>query len=211
MKFNLLILLLTFIISIIIIEPVGKINNKYIYIDPGHGGFDGGTSSSCNLLEKDLVLDIAYLIKDYLEKYGYNVVLTRYKDISLGKTKKEDIYKRIDLINKDNVMLYLSIHANYYTSSNVRGAQVFYSKESNKLLADTIKSYIDIVDNTKRIVKSIKGKYLLDNTNTTGCLIEVGFLSNIDDVTNLKNPIYLSNLSKYISLGVIDYLSKEGE
>ncbi len=211
MKFNLLILLLTFIISIIIIEPVGKINNKYIYIDPGHGGFDGGTSSSCNLLEKDLVLDIAYLIKDYLEKYGYNVVLTRYKDISLGKTKKEDIYKRVDLINKDNVILYLSIHANYYTSSNVRGAQVFYSKESNKLLADTIKSYIDIVDNTKRIVKSIKGKYLLDNTNTTGCLIEVGFLSNIDDVTNLKNPIYLSNLSKYISLGVIDYLSKEGE
>lgn len=211
MKFNLLILLLTFIISIIIIEPVGKINNKYIYIDPGHGGFDGGTSSSCNLLEKDLVLDIAYLIKDYLEKYGYNVVLTRYKDISLGKTKKEDIYKRVDLINKENVMLYLSIHANYYTSSNVKGAQVFYSKESNKLLADTIKSYIDLVDNTKRIVKSIKGKYLLDNTNTTGCLIEVGFLSNIDDVTNLKNPFYLSNLSKYISLGVIDYLSKEGE
>ena len=211
MKFNLLILLLTFIISIIIIEPVGKINNKYIYIDPGHGGFDGGTSSSCNLLEKDLVLDIAYLIKDYIEKYGYNVVLTRYKDISLGKTKKEDIYKRVDLINKDNVILYLSIHANYYTSSNVKGAQVFYSKESNKLLADTIKSYIDLVDNTKRIVKSIKGKYLLDNTNTTGCLIEVGFLSNIDDVTNLKNPIYLSNLSKYISLGVIDYLSKEGE
>ena len=211
MKFNLLILLLTFIISIIIIEPVGKINNKYIYIDPGHGGFDGGKSSSCNLLEKDLVLDIAYLIKDYLEKYGYNVVLTRYKDISLGKTKKEDIYKRVDLINKDNVILYLSIHANYYTSSNVRGAKVFYRKESNKLLADTIKSYIDLVDNTKRIVKSIKGKYLLDNTNTTGCLIEVGFLSNIDDVTNLKNPIYLSNLSKYISLGVIDYLSKEGE
>ena len=156
MKFNLLLLLFTFLISIIIINPeeVIKINHKYIYIDPGHGGFDGGAVGD-GLIEKDLVLDISYLIKSHLETYGYKVLLTRYKDEALASNKKEDIYKRVNLLNNDDVLLFLSIHANSFPSSKVSGSQVFYKNTLNKELSETLQSYLSLVDNSKRKAKSI--------------------------------------------------------
>ena len=212
MKFNILLLLFTFIISIIIVNPEDVINIKaeYIYLDPGHGGFDGGAVSN-NLIEKEIVLDISFLVKDYLEKYGYNVLMTRYKDTSLADTKKSDIYKRVDLLNSNNTLLYISIHANSYPSSDVHGAQVFYKGETNKLLSDTLQSYLKCVDNNKRSAKEINNKYLLDNVTNTGCIIEVGFLSSSIDSINLKDINYLYKLAKYISIGLIDYLSIKGE
>ena len=59
------ILFLTFITFIVVIGGLGctinYINEEdIIYIDPGHGGFDGGASSNDKkILEKDLVLNIS--------------------------------------------------------------------------------------------------------------------------------------------------------
>ena len=99
------ILFLTFITFIVIIGGLGctinYINEEdIIYIDPGHGGFDGGASSNDKkILEKDLVLNISLKLKYYLEQIGYKVLLTRDRDIALSNTKTKDIHKRVSLIN----------------------------------------------------------------------------------------------------------------
>ena len=41
-----------------------------VVLDAGHGGEDGGASSLEGVLEKDLNLSIAYLLRDLLEEGG---------------------------------------------------------------------------------------------------------------------------------------------
>ena len=154
-------------------------------------------------------MEITSVLGEYFKKSGFVVLYTRTTDKALGKNKKTDIYKRVDLINKSDCDIYLSIHANAYPSSSVKGAQTFYSErnDDNLQLADSIMSYLKLLDNTnKRVAKSIKGKYLIDNVNCVGCLVEVGFLTNEIDLANLKDPKYISNLALYIYMGVMDYL-----
>ena len=181
-------------------------NQPTIYIDAGHGGYDGGcVSYNKDIIEKNITLKIALLVKEQLENLGYQVLLTRDQDEALGKTKKEDIYNRVDLINNSDASMYLSIHANSFTSNKIKGAQTFYnpSNEVNKKLAITILDNLRSLDNSNtRLAKSMTGKYLLDHVNIPGCLIEVGFITNIEDLNNLTNEAYLQNLATLISLSI---------
>ena len=214
------VLFLTFITFIVIIGGLGctisYINEQdIIYIDPGHGGFDGGaTSIDKNTLEKNIVLDISIKLKYYLEQMGYKVLLTRDSDIALSNTKVEDIHKRVALINNSRCLLYISIHANSYPNNNVKGAQTFYnpSKENNKYLSKYIMDELHNIDPyNKRVSKELKGKYLLDKTNKVGCLVEVGFLTNNQEVNLLVSDDYQEKIAYSIYLGIINYFSKSGE
>lgn len=216
-KYHGYLFLAIFLVLFILLLGAGityKLNEKtkYIYIDPGHGGFDGGAISiNQKIIEKDLTLEISIKLKNKLEKFGYNVLLTRYTDTSLGKTKREDILKRVELLSNKSTLLYISIHANTYSSSLIHGAQVFY-KESieNEKLSKKIQSFLMQIDKTnQRFAKPITGKYLIDNTKKTGCLVEIGFLSNDNDLNNLTNKTYQDNLVTMITLGIISYLGEK--
>ena len=211
--FSLLFILgILFSLSLIRFKLVAdNFNNTFIiYIDPGHGGFDGGCTSLDKVYkEKDITLEISLLLSSYLRSSGIIVKLTRENDISLAGTKKEDIYKRVDLINKSNANLYLSIHANSFPSSIVSGAQVFYNSnnDNNKKIAEILTNKIHLIDRANnRTALPIKNKYLVDNVNITGCLIEVGFLTNINDLDKLKNKNYISDFVQLLYIGIVEYL-----
>lgn len=188
------------------------VSEKVIFIDPGHGGSDGGTSFN-GVLEKDINLEFAFTLKEVLEREGYKVFLTRNADYDLASEvsknrKREDILKRVNLINSSNCFLYISIHTNSYSSSKVYGAQVFYNPNNidSKNLANFIqKSIVREVKNTTRTALSIKDKYLVDNTKKVGCLIEIGFLSNEEERRLLQTKGYQTVLSEAILLGIKEY------
>lgn len=213
-----LILFLTFIFSVIalislnIVKAINSNNTILIYLDPGHGGFDGGATSTDKLtVEKEINLITCLYLKSYLEKTGIKVKLTRSEDKALSSSKKEDIYTRVKNINRSNCDLYISIHVNSYPNNNIKGSQTFYNEENdyNKMLATNIMESLRMIDITnKRVAKSIKGKYLLDHTKKTGCLVELGFLSNEIDLNNLKQDKYIQKISFQIYLGILDYLKE---
>ena len=123
--------------------------------------------------------------------------------------KNEDINKRLQIINKENVILYISIHCNMYFDSSIKGAQTFYNSknEENEKLAYSIQSKIkSILKNTNREIKSITGKYLVDNAQTTGALVELGFLSNNTEFNLLNTNHYQEKIAYCIYIGIIDYL-----
>ena len=73
----------------------------------------------------------------------------------------------------------------------------------NKDLAITLLNNVRTLDETnKRVAKSMSGKYLLDHVNVPGCLIEVGFITNIDDLNKLTNETYLEDLAMLISISI---------
>jgi N-acetylmuramoyl-L-alanine amidase len=97
-----------------------KINR--IAIDPGHGGYDTGTTGPHGLLEKDLCLDVALrlgrLLKENLP--GTQIVYTRTDD------RHVSLEERTAIANNANADLFISVHANSSDFRYIRGAETFY-------------------------------------------------------------------------------------
>ncbi|NLD27065.1 MAG: N-acetylmuramoyl-L-alanine amidase CwlD [Acholeplasmataceae bacterium] len=214
--FNILILLILFVTSVgtvVVSKNITK-QQKTIYIDPGHGGPDGGAVGLDRVYEKDIVLSVSKKLAFYLGQAGYNVQLTRNGDYDLAgedsvNRKRDDIYKRVDMINASDCLLYVSIHANIFSSPRVYGAQVFYKtgSQAGEILASEIQEAIkSLLQNTERVAKSITDKYLIDNVQKTGCLVEIGFLSNPEEVRLLQEEFYQEKMAYAIYLGIASYL-----
>lgn len=182
-----------------------------ITIDPGHGGRDSGTLYG-NILEKNINLEIAKELEQELGKNGAITYLTRNADVDLSsiydpKKKRGDLYRRLQLIKKNNSNLYLSIHINWYQNSSYKGAEVLYHSinENNKLLAESIMQEFKTTLNSTRTVKKTD-LYMYRNTTTPGVLIECGYLSNPTERKLLMDKDYQKKISKAITQGVINYL-----
>ena len=130
--------LLIFILTFCVFYKVdAKINElpligKAIYIDAGHGGKDPGALYK-NLHEADINLEISKILAKKLEKQGAITYQIRNGDYDLAnprayERKRSDLQNRVKLIENSNIDMYLSIHLNAYSSSNWKGAQVFYGK-----------------------------------------------------------------------------------
>ena len=210
LKIKLVICMLCIIFSFGIGVVVSSNSIEYIVIDPGHGGMDPGCNVG-DIKESDVVLDISYKIKEVLEAFGYNVVLTRLDKDSLCKgkfNKKEDLEERINIINSYNTKIVLSIHLNEFGLSEYRGGQVFYNdnNELNKKLAESIQSSFNIyLKNTDRLVMKKEHNYLLRRLTVPSCIIECGFISNKEELELLLDDEYQYRLAMAILYGVNVY------
>ena len=96
-----------------------------IVIDPGHGGLDpGAIGKFYKTKEKHIVLDVSKKIVEHLKKNGkYRVMLTRNKDFFV---KLRD---RTAIAEKNQADLFVSIHADSFKKSSVRGMSVYALSE----------------------------------------------------------------------------------
>ncbi len=136
---------------------------------PGHGGFDSGKIAVDGSLEKNINLQIAQRVKQYLEASDVEVVMTRDSDTALSgdsdsNKKSADMRNRCQRINDASPDLVVSIHQNSYHEEYVRGAQVFYykSSENGKRLAEILQKRFDYVlgEENKRSAKANDSYYL---------------------------------------------------
>lgn len=213
-----------FLLFVVLLFLVGKADayymqadlpllQKVIFVDPGHGGRDPGTSYG-NLLEKDINLEIAKVVQEELIQKGAIVYLTREDDTDYSKEnderkKRSDLSRRIQMIEKEQSDLYLSIHINWYKESYWSGAEVLYSNTNpnNQILAKSIMNYFEKDLKSTRHIKTTD-LYMYNNTKVPGVLIECGFLSNPTERDLLQQKSYQKKIGKAITKGVIDYLDQ---
>ncbi len=191
-----------------------------VIIDAGHGGFDGGASSSDGTVEKDINLKIALYVDEYLQLMGYKTILTRESDISLeddGLTtirakKTSDIHNRFGLMEDFDNSVFISIHQNYYPQEKYSGMQVFYSPHNatqSTLLAESIQeTTVDFLQphNTRQIKPCTTSVYLIYNAIRPAVLVECGFLSNYEEANLLKTDDYQRKIAFSIATGIINYI-----
>lgn len=196
-----------------------------LVIDPGHGGPDSGAVASDGTVEKNINLAIALALKEEAEKYGIKVVLTRESDTGLygedntsGRwLKLGDLKERKRIIDEEDPDLVISIHLNsFQQDSRVKGAQVFYPKtgteevsEDNKAMAEKIQKSLTagIDDGTDRIVLPKSDIYLFKSVDRNMVLVECGFLSNPEDLANLKSDSFQQKLAGCIMEAIADQYS----
>ena len=188
-----------------------------VVIDPGHGGNDPGGIGVSGVLEKDVNLSVALFLKENLEQQGIEVVMTREPDQGLysetaKNKKKEDLAKRIQIIEESRPDFVLCIHQNIFTDAKYSGAQVFYyekSEEGAKLASAIQDQLIAGVDpSNNRVPKSNMNYYMLKQSPVPIVIVECGFLSNIEEEAKLGTLEYQRDLAWNIYLGTMLYLNE---
>ena len=196
----------------------GQFSEKLVIVDAGHGGFDGGAVAPDGTVEKDINLQIATSLSELLALNGYSVIMTRSTDTGteddftkpIQVRKVSDLKNRLALMNKYPNAIFVSIHLNKFTASSAKGAQVFYSKNipESFTLGDSIQWNIKKLlqpENDRVIKQGTKSTYLLYNAQIPAVIVECGFLSNAEDLKNLKTDQYKNQIAFATFCGINDY------
>jgi len=218
-------ILITAILVIILNKSYGEVkkvlniptNNKVIVIDAGHGGRDGGASGRSGLKEKDVNLEIAKKLKQYIEMNGGVAVMIREEDNGLysmetSNKKREDMKNRKEIIKESGADLLISIHLNSFPQAKYYGAQVFYfegSKPSQwlaKVMQQELRRVLD--KNNDRVEKSTNSYFILKDNDIPSILVECGFLSNEEEERLLSQPWYQEKIAWSLYVGMLKYFTE---
>ena len=187
-----------------------------VVIDAGHGGFDPGKVGVNGELEKNINLNIAKKLKEFLELNDCEVVMTRETDEGLysasdSNKKSADMKKRVDIIKETTPDIAISIHQNSFTQESSKGAQVFYhvDSEEGKELAQIIQEQLKktLKDGNRRVAKSNDTYYMLKKSICPLVIVECGFLSNHTEAKLLMDEGYQEKIAWSLHLGVMNYLN----
>ena len=182
-----------------------------ITIDAGHGGQNLGTRGRnpyCE--EKRFNLHTARLVKKYLGQLGYRVVMTRATDDFIP------LPRRVEIANKSNADLFVSIHFNASRSPSAQGIEVFFcdvkdnkqrTTSSRRLASSVLSRIIRRTQAHSRGVK--KAEFLvIRDTQMPAVLVEGGFISNPQECARLRDPLYIEKIARGIVEGIDHYFKK---
>ena len=195
-----------------------------VVLDAGHGGQDGGGSTTTGS-EKDYTIDVIRDLKHSLEAKGLKVVLTRSDDTYLG------LEQRADLANAIPDAIFVSVHFNSSGDPGATGLEVYAmtpcgaaSTGDQNIALDQLKPTPgNDFDNASLalgncIQYSVLGQMNVGNrgvrrarfavlrlTHAPAILIEGGFMTNGADSKLITNPAWRQNLAEAVAMGVRNY------
>lgn len=185
--------------------------DKLIVLDPGHGGAQPGAISPNGIQEKDVNLEISLKVEKALKNAGYNVLMTRHEDIAVGP------YERTSFANRNQAAIFLSIHANSSESSTlVNGVEVLYApaprgsfkeKGQNLITESILDEVVKSTGAKRRDIFERPNLVVLRETKMPALLIEVGFLSNLEEEILIASNDYQNKIVQGILKGINRYFS----
>lgn len=174
-----------------------------IVIDPGHGGIHVGAVYE-GVQEKSINLSVSLKLQAILQNYGYNVVMTRSDDTDV------DLYARADIANAVNADLFVSLHSNSAVKvPTFRGIYTYHHPTSKRgaVLAQAIQTPLSRI--TGAVDQGIKDAdfVVIRETKMCAVLVEMGFMTNHDELMNLTSASYQDKLAQGVAEGIISYLN----
>jgi N-acetylmuramoyl-L-alanine amidase len=158
-------------------KTAGKRERFTVIIDPGHGGRDAGAIGHFGLKEKDVNLDIALRMGDFLKKE-----MRRYPHVKVYMTRNADIEvsleERVQMAKDIRADVFFSIHANSSRDrrQNANGFETYYSGEKENLVFLPAPSNIE--GEEEEISKDSALFGILQDLNTTSAVDESRILAD---------------------------------
>lgn len=184
----------------------GRSRAWVVVVDAGHGGRDPGAIGYGGVLEKDVTLEIARLVRFLsLSEPRIEVVLTRWFDETLS------LRERIALAESVRADLYISVHANAYGSPHVGGVETLIAEgaaSGSRSLAEKLqRSLVSELRGLGVPDRGVKSQRLyLRWTRIPSALVEVGFLTHPTEAQRLRSLWYQLRVAQGIWEGIQAYL-----
>ena len=189
-----------------------------VVIDPGHGGYDEGSSSNDgSIIEKNLTLKLSKKVGSILEKNDIEVIYTRTDDnVTWSDDNIEDLLTRSEITNKSEADCFVSIHLNYseVEQEEIKGHEIWvnYEDDDNVALAQDIHEEMNkLSESVDRGIKdqAMSPLSLLVYNQIPSVLVETGFLSNESDAAYVNSEEGSDAVSKAIADGIMKYLTEK--
>lgn len=195
-------------------NAASNIHEKIIIVDAGHGGIDSGANRT-GIFEKNINLAVSLQLKEALHQYGAKTVLSRQTDIELSPEcdnekirgrYHRDLAARVELAEESDANLFISIHANAVANARRHGAEVFFSAKSkeSKALANYIQAELCKVTQTN-YTAAAADYFVLRRNTIPAVLIEVGYITNLNERELLKTPEYQAKIAEAIARGIYQF------
>ena len=208
--------------------------NLIIIVDPGHGGpNDQGSTSSTGILEKDIVLALAKQLQWTSKQSGIQVYLTRETD-----TEKTH-FERIQVAKQNRGQLFLSLHCNASFSPHEKGIRIYVNNPKGQLrFQSTAKSALrgqrlkilaqaDYLKQSKDFAYALQTELnfltetpiqiidlpliALSDAYMPAVVLELGYLSNVEDLEKFSNSEYTANIAQVITRALQRYISSANQ
>lgn len=171
-----------------------------VVIDAGHGGNDGGAEKS-GIVEKDIDLAIVLALKELLD--------ASEEDIKVYYTRTDDsnpsYENRVGLANKSEADLFISVHNNSYKrSTSIKGTEVMYSPfferefTSERLAEICMEELTEALGSRDRGILEGDSIYIINHSEVPVALIEVGFMTNKEELKLLNSAEYQEKAAEAI-------------
>jgi N-acetylmuramoyl-L-alanine amidase len=177
--------------------PVAGERRPLVVIDAGHGGRDPGATGLDGVAEKTVTLELARRVARRLpDRLPVDVQLTRHDDAFLP------IDTRIALASE--AALFISLHANASLDPRMRGIEVFFGGGATTAASGTtlpVRLGLAVVEALEQRLGNVHtlvrpGEYgVLARNAVPSVLIEVGYLTNLDDAARLRDGAYRDRIA----------------
>lgn len=174
---------------------------RVVVIDPGHGGKDPGAVSVLGFFEKALNLAVANELASLLRKRNMEVILTRDRDRFI------ELEERAEIANASDADLFVSIHADSFSDGSVQGFTIYTRRSPRResiLAAKFIEKVLSETDLPSRGVRQEDYRVLL-RAKCPALLVELGFLSNINEAALLADQGFQERLARSLADGIVRF------
>jgi N-acetylmuramoyl-L-alanine amidase len=162
------------------------------------------------LTEKIITLDVSDRLRSILISRGWQVRMTRDTDRDVyapNDSAHDELQARCDIANNAGARMFVSIHVNSFTSSDLSGTTTYYYKGIDRGLAAAVQRRLIAALGTKDDGVRKENFYVIHHSTMPAILIETAFLSNQGDAELLRSPEFLQRIAAAIADGINDYAS----
>ncbi len=189
------------------------IYDKVIVIDAGHGGGAPGAIKQ-GIMEKDINLAIVKELKELLDKNDRNigVYYTRTEDVN------PTFEQRAQLGGKAGANLFISVHSNSTVDglmSSYNGTEVMYDElkseegfSSKRLAQICLEEATASMGSKNNGVTYGNSIYIIRNSEVPVALIEVGFMTNQQELNKLTSQDYQKKAAQGIYSAILRALDE---
>ena len=179
-------------------------------IDAGHGGYDGGAyGATSEYRESALNLMIVEETKQRLETLGANVILTRGDDTYVALA---DRMNSVEAISPD---LCVSVHQNSMEYNiditKVHGTLALYWEYAGRSLAKTMANAVSNGLGRQNRGASTQKLAMVRCERYPSVLIEVGFMTNVEELERVASPDGIKCAADAIVNGILDFYATQEE
>lgn len=186
---------------------------RSIAIDPGHGGLDSGVIAASGYKEKELSLEMAEKLSKKLKmQLGVPIYLSRDGDYEIT------MEQRLKSASREDVDLWLLLHAQASFSPEMNGVTLFVRPDENiqnssdkeegkPVLSESRQLAQELVLSLKEKGIDVRGVFpssrlSLGRGNLPTVQIELGFLSNPEELDKLQSSDYQNQVVEALYAGI---------